>query len=117
MMSITLQLQALYDRFDAMISGRAPMTTYEAAEFKRQLRAVMAKVGLMELGIANDTFDDALRAELPPSNIVPIDVSIDMGAERGDPELGANVVSLSKVRLDRIIAGLLTRPQTDGGAS
>lgn len=108
MMSITLQLQALYDRFDAMITGRAPMTTYEAAEFKRQLRAVMAKVGLMELGIANDTFDDALRAELPPSNIAPLD-----GTAGHDPK----VVSLTKVRLDRIIAGLLTRPQTDGGAS
>lgn len=108
MMSITLQLQALYDRFDAMITGRAPMTTYEAAEFKRQLRAVMAKVGLMELQLRSQGIVERVVGDAPPSNIAPLD-----GTAGYDPK----VVSLTKVRLDRIIAGLLTRPQTDGGAS
>ncbi|MBW7968149.1 hypothetical protein [Bradyrhizobium sp. BR 10289] len=112
MMGTTRKLQDLYARFDAMISGRVPMTTYEAAEFKRELRAVMAEVGLMELGIANDTFEAAVKAEqqsqLPPSNVVPIDIGGGI-----DPK----VVSLTKVRLDRIIAGMLARPTTDGGAS
>ncbi|MET4206884.1 hypothetical protein [Bradyrhizobium sp. LA2.1] len=108
MMGTTRKLQELYARFDAMITGRAPMTTYEAAEFKRDLRAVMAQVGLMELGVANDTFDAALRAELPEQNVVPIDLT---GGR--DPK----VVSLTKVRLDKIIAGMLSRSTTDGGAS
>lgn len=108
MMGVTRQLQALYDRFDAMVSGREPMTTFEAAEFKRELRAAMAKVGLMELGIANDTFDAALRAELPEQNVVPIDIT-----SGRDPK----VVSLTKVRLDRIVARILARPSTDGSVS
>lgn len=106
MMGVTRQLQALYDRFDAMVTGRAPMTTYEAAEYKRELRAVMAKVGLMELGIANDTFDAALRSELPEQNVVPLDIT-----PADDPK----VVSLTKVRLGRIVARILARPTTDGG--
>lgn len=101
MMGVTRQLQALYERFDAMVTGKAPMTTYEAAEFKRELRAAMARVGLMELGIANDTFDAMLRAELPSPNVVPIAMPA---------ELGPNVVSLTKARLDRIAARY-----TDGG--
>ncbi|MBR0962218.1 hypothetical protein [Bradyrhizobium japonicum] len=109
---MTRQLQALYERFDAMITGRAPMTTYEAAEFKRELRAVMARVGLMELGVANDTFDAALeaeaRTELPPSNIAPLDMA---------GESGPNVVSFSKKRLDRIVARILSGQRPDGGAS
>lgn len=109
MMGVTRQLQALYERFDAMITGRAPMTTYEAAEFKRELRSAMARVGLMELGIANDTFDAmAQAAELPASNVVPIDIGADGGP---------NVVSLTKVRLDRIVARILSGQRPDGGAS
>lgn len=108
MMGVTRQLQALYERFDAMITGRAPMTTYEAAEFKRDLRAVMAKIGLMELGVANDALDEALRAELPEQNVAPIDIT-----DGCDPK----VVSLTKVRLDRVVARILSGSRPEGGAS
>jgi hypothetical protein len=107
MMGVSLQLKKLYERFDGMVTGKMPMTTYEAAEFKRELRAVMARVGLMELGIANDTFDAALRAELPPSNVSP--------AEPWTACAGPNVVSLARARIDRIVARIAARH--DGDAS
>ena len=70
MMATTLQLKALYDRFDDFISGRVPMTTYEAAEFKRSLRTVMAQVGLLELGVDTARLDVLIQASTPGSNIV-----------------------------------------------
>ncbi|MGW1423648.1 hypothetical protein ACWAT4_26405 [Bradyrhizobium manausense] len=101
MMSVSLQLKALYERFDGMVTGKAPMTTYEAAEFKRDMRTVMARVGLMELGIANDTFDAMIQEIAPGLVAVPIAAPV---------EHDANVISLTRARLDRIAARC-----TDGG--
>lgn len=101
MMGATRQLQALYERFDDMITGKAPMTTYEAAEFKRELRAVMARVGLMELGIASNTLDEMVAAAEPALTVLSIAKAA---------ELGPNIISLTKARLDRIAARY-----TDGG--
>lgn len=70
MMTVSQDMLRLYDRYVDWINGRAKFTVAEAIEFQRDFRALMVKVGLMELGLDNRAIDLVIQAAEPGSNVV-----------------------------------------------
>lgn len=70
MMTVSQEMLVLYDRYVDWINGRVKFTVAEAIEFQRDFRALMVKVGLMELGLDNRNIDLVIQAAEPGSNVV-----------------------------------------------
>ncbi|MDD1534588.1 MULTISPECIES: hypothetical protein [unclassified Bradyrhizobium] len=70
MMTVSQEMLKLYDRYVDWINGRVNFTVAEAVEFQRDFRALMVKVGLMELGVDNKGIDLMIQAAEPGSNVV-----------------------------------------------
>lgn len=70
MMTVSQEMLKLYDRYIDWINGRVNFTVAEAVEFQRDFRALMVRVGLMELGLDNQNIDVMIQAAEPGSNVV-----------------------------------------------
>jgi phage-related holin len=70
MMTVSQELLALYGRYSDWIHGNVKFTVADALEFQRQFRGIIAKVGLLELGIDTHRIDVMVQAAAPGSNVV-----------------------------------------------